>query len=312
LVAEVLLFDRVVIPVPPDGDVEEERRWAVNKWQPKRQQRMLDILGDGGGDEDLAVTIPWTPAKRDRFSALSDALKAPQERAQLLSDLRFDAAYLKPGVGPDAFMMTRMLLTREHDGREKEYEQRLPHVWVERVVPAYASFKAANEELALQPVHGAEQASAEVIGWELFIPENSDWSDERTLEVAARLSRDDDYRLEREAFRDWWRDELNRGRPAKSAVEDLVKRADRINNITKKRARRTRVLRSFAVLGGTTAAVGFWFPPIAVAGGVVALVSVGADWILKDETMPATLGPAAMFRDARKHLGWHQGSGVLS
>ena len=295
LVAQVLLFDRLVIPVPPDGDTEQERRWAANGWKPERQRRMLDILGVAGGGGDLAVPIPWTRSKRERFG---------QDRARLVSALRFDASNIGPDVDP--YAMTRILLTREHDDREMEYQRRLPQVWVEKVVPAYGSFVAANRELGLHAVAGPAPpgSAAQVIGWELLVPEDSDWSDDHALEAAAALARTDDYRMEREVFRDWWKSNVGEGMPAQAAVRELVRRAERINQITRGRERRTRLLRGFAAMGATAGLAGAWLPPAAIAGGVIALVSLGADWVLKDEAMPAALGPAAMFTDARKHLGW--------
>ena len=306
LVAEVLLFDRIVVPVPPEGDLEEENRWSANQWDPERQRRLLDILGDGGGREDLAVPVPWTRSKRDRFKELWKGLQAEPgkvgaERSELLSALRFDTTQLQP----DAMMASRMMLTRDYDSGEEKYMRRLPRVYVEGVVPAYASFQAANKELALRVIEQRPtQAFAQVIGWELFLPEQSGWSDEQALEAAAALARNDDYRLERETFRVWWRTKIGTGTPAAEAVTEMVKYADKINEIARRKEKRTRVLRSFAALGGMTAIAGAWFPPAAVAGGVIALASVGADWVLKDLEMSPVLAPFAMFADARKHLGW--------
>jgi hypothetical protein len=73
--------------------------------------------------------------------------------------------------------------------------------------------------------------TAEVIGWELFVPDDEGGSDERSLEAAAKLARSDDYRLERETFREWWRKELEKGRPADDALRELTKRAGRLNEI---------------------------------------------------------------------------------
>jgi hypothetical protein len=312
LVADVLLFDRVVTPTPPTGDEEEERRWVRNKWDPARQRRFLSILGQSGGDDDLAVTVPWTQAKRDRFQALSEASnESPtarsRERAMLAADLRFDSAQLKP----DAQMMTRMILTREYDEHEADYAQTLPRTWVESIVPAYASFKMADQELKLRVKQPAEsparktQPVAQVIGWSLFVPANSDWSDEKSLEEAAKLARTENYRLERESFRDWWRSNVGLGLPAENAVRELAKRADRLNKIAKARRRRTRTLRAFAVFGGATSAATFWFPPVAVPSGLIAVASVGAEALMKSDDSPAALAPAAMFYDARKQLGWY-------
>jgi hypothetical protein len=65
-VAEVLLFDRLVIPRPatekemkaeglgPPSEDEVER-WRNRNWFPERQRELLDILGE----YDLAIELPW-------------------------------------------------------------------------------------------------------------------------------------------------------------------------------------------------------------------------------------------------------------
>jgi hypothetical protein len=301
-----------VIPIPPPGDESQTRDWRRNRWNPDRLRRFLDILGDSGGIEDLAVPVPWTGRKRAMFRALSgeldEAADLRKERGDLLRQLRFDVEQLKP----DALMMTRMILTREYDSMEEAYMATLPRTWVESVVPAYASFERAERELSLAaPGAGARSVpTAEVVGWELLVPEvpiasKRNWSDERSLEAAAALARTDDYRLERETFRDWWRKEVGAGRPPEDALRELTKRADRLNEIARGKAGKTRTLRSFAVFGGAAGVAGVWFPPVAIAGGVLALVSVGADWVLKDKSQPTALAPAAMFHSARKQLGWY-------
>ncbi len=99
-------------------------------------------------------------------------------------------------------MATRMFLTREYDDREDDYVKALPHVWVEKVMPAYASYRSADAMLGFRRNAGSEGAAVEVLGWELFVPEDSNLSDYQTLEAAAKIARSDDFRMERESFRD--------------------------------------------------------------------------------------------------------------
>jgi hypothetical protein len=305
LMAEVLLFDRVVMPVPPTDDTEEQKRWRTNRWDPTRQRRMLDILGDGPSDTDLAVTIPWTQTKRSQFRTLSDdRAQVPQarclEREQLLRDLQLDASQL---INADAYQISRMILTREYDSQEESYARNLPQADVEAVVPAYNTFKAADSELLLRTDTGLA-LDASLIGWNLFLPAESSWSDEVALEHAAKIARNEDYRGEREIFRDWWRQKIGFGTPPELALRDLVQRADKLNAVVKKMDQKTRVLRSFAILGGGVGIAGVWFPPLAVAGGCMMLVGVGADWLWRARAPSPVLAPAAMFTDARKQLGW--------
>jgi hypothetical protein len=57
-VADLLLYDRLVVPVPAEDD---RARWDEFGWQPDRQEILLDVLGD------LARRIVWSPSLRDQF-----------------------------------------------------------------------------------------------------------------------------------------------------------------------------------------------------------------------------------------------------
>ena len=56
-VADLLLYDRLLIPTPAPDDLE---RWK-NKWDPERQARMLEILGP------FAERIEWSAPRQDEW-----------------------------------------------------------------------------------------------------------------------------------------------------------------------------------------------------------------------------------------------------
>jgi hypothetical protein len=315
LVAAVLLFDRLVMPVPPDGDTAELARWS-KQWDPDRQRRMIGILGDDGDRDDLVVTIPWTKPKREEFGMMSAEAILPRTspgaaaRAETLRRLRFDAETLAQ-PRPDGYHLTRMILTDERNfDRDNAYADRLPRALVEGVVPAYGSFADADAELGIRPIvkPPAEQrlSPSWIVGWELLVPEDNEWSDEKALEEAAQLARTEDYRAERLAMRDWWGPQIMLGRTPKDALRDLLGRAEKLNTMTRRDNRRTTTLRGFAVVGGLIAAGGAWCPPVALAGGLLAAASLTADWVWPEGSAAAAtaLAPAAMFSDIRKQFGW--------
>lgn len=43
-VADAMLYDRLVLPVPPANDKSEWERWTAKGWNPQRQQTLIEIL----------------------------------------------------------------------------------------------------------------------------------------------------------------------------------------------------------------------------------------------------------------------------
>jgi hypothetical protein len=86
-VTDVMLYDRLVIPVPPDDPDEDDKKlWAT--WDVKRQMELLEVLGD------RARRVKWDERRRKAWKT------------------RFEAAKATAGeTAPDAFRMTRMELT---------------------------------------------------------------------------------------------------------------------------------------------------------------------------------------------------------
>jgi hypothetical protein len=67
-VADVIMYDRLVIPVPPSrwGDNkaaanDEWERWEQNGWDPAKQSQLLGILGN------LAVQVEWNAQWHDKW-----------------------------------------------------------------------------------------------------------------------------------------------------------------------------------------------------------------------------------------------------
>ena len=52
-VAELVLFDRVVLPQPPENDTDEYKRWTDFGWRPDDLRETVKRL------EEFAVPVPW-------------------------------------------------------------------------------------------------------------------------------------------------------------------------------------------------------------------------------------------------------------
>jgi hypothetical protein len=118
-VADVILYDRVVIPVPPSDDPDEEARWDAN-WNPERQRALLAVLGD------FAHTIEWSSELRDEWSTLRSS--PPHEHVDEDEEEGDVGGYLTL----DPFAATRAVVA----GRVRE---RLPRNQDARVLTVYGT-----------------------------------------------------------------------------------------------------------------------------------------------------------------------------
>jgi hypothetical protein len=70
LTANVLLYDRLVLPVVAEHSERDERDdWAKAGWEPDLQDSRLEQL------DELAVQKPWDEHRRELFKAKSKELK---------------------------------------------------------------------------------------------------------------------------------------------------------------------------------------------------------------------------------------------
>lgn len=89
LAADVLLYDRLLFPVPPNED--ERKRWRSEGWDPDLQESRLDVLGD------LAKTMEWDTNRQQTYS-------------KELNKLR------EEGRKVNGFLLTGILLAKEVQG----------------------------------------------------------------------------------------------------------------------------------------------------------------------------------------------------
>src|ERR1700685_1361367 len=70
-IADVLLYDRLVIPTLPEADAETE--WPV-EWDLEKQKSLLADLGE------LAIPVPWTKERRSEWQKRFDGQRAEERR----------------------------------------------------------------------------------------------------------------------------------------------------------------------------------------------------------------------------------------
>src|SRR5215472_5359610 len=149
-VADVLLYDRLLIPAKPaDKDPKE---WP-KEWDHERLKRALDILGE------LAIPIPWTDKLSEQWSTKYNAGKT--ERAKAKSDLVTNAGFEIQNLQMFEFQhrlnATRMVLVERTDAADEALFQRLratakarPGATLETVA-AYTSFDNFAAEVPVKP-----------------------------------------------------------------------------------------------------------------------------------------------------------------
>ena len=111
-IADLILYDRLVVPVPPSNDPAEWKRWEDAKWRPERQQLLLKELGD------YVKRVQWTPELRAKW----DVMQGDEENdtaSWVGGDLEMTAdgdRTVREGGG-DPYGDTRLVLARDQGAK---------------------------------------------------------------------------------------------------------------------------------------------------------------------------------------------------
>jgi len=278
-VAEVMLYDRLVIPVPPDD--KERARWRESGWQPERLDKLLEILGD------RAYVVNWDDERQKRWKARYDA-----------------GADIAQAVPDWAFAATRTELT-----------QGLPrHVTGIQVITNYTAMAELERDLRLRPTAEGEiplcgGTALAIIGHEFLVPDDPRWSHEDLLREAVDLSSERTSRRKRASFWRWEREFLDdTGITDQSAIRDAFEEMQDLLEEEKALVRKkwTRTGTQFAFLVGSVALglLGGPLTAVAVGGAFVSVGQFAADRLLAGPNNP-TDKPVSLLRDIRKHFGWN-------
>jgi hypothetical protein len=221
-VAEVLLYDRLIIPFPPDK--KERDRWEGNKWKPDLQEKKLKILGDS------AVRVPWDENKQQIFENAFTTTRAAS----------FDIKHIVKK--PDGYEMTRKLLT-------KEFLPELPYgvskVWAVTAFPSLVKYQKASKN---QQTPQYEEELAMVLSNRFLIPEDPGKSDDELLKKAVQLSKREDFKENRIKFYKWQEDIIEQGITDKKAIEEMEQYLQKYNEVVKKRNKEVRLKFAFLAI----------------------------------------------------------------
>jgi hypothetical protein len=281
-VADVLLYDKLVIPYPPDG--KERERWAKKKWDPAKLSKVLKLLDE----YELVEQIPWDGPKIDFFKS----------RAAMARQLDNEMA-----LG-----MTRWLLA---DKFKPETDIPGPKPWI---VPAYPSPLAFKKEVRIgkpKPYDHSDLCVA--LSNRFLVPSGPDIFDSKLelLRKAADIAKDSDFIANRKRFYDWQDRVAREGYSQDEAEQEMNRYLEKYKKLVKKAWRQVYWRVSFTLVSvGASLAGTLMGNPLLSAGtavsGIGSLASL-AQFIkfdMKPNIQEDECMPAAMFHAARKHLGF--------
>lgn len=222
LVTEVLLFDRLVVPVPEWNDAQSVQRWKTEGWQPEQLHDCLDILRVKTDTADgLALAVPWDQTKEDRFTqAMSTAAAiATQQREP-------DKPYYC-----DPFNMTRQLI-------RDEFLPALPR-GVSKAWPVanFASADQFREQLPNDTI-GRNVHFALTMSHEFLTPIGKDINHDM-LRRAVDLSTSDAFRGKRQAFYSWQEGIVEENISDEKAIEEMEQQLKALDEATRRAFRET-------------------------------------------------------------------------
>jgi hypothetical protein len=297
-VSDVLIYDRLVIPIPDPNNPESERSWADRGYRPDDQRRCLDILGVKTDWKDgLALTVPWDSSKEERFRTRMNAAAA----------LTAQKNSPKATYYMDPFAMTREL-------NAGEFRPALPadvtKAWAVAAYPSAAAFRedlAASHRMAgIAPGEDRRSQLAFELRHRFLTPERPD-PDHEMLKRAADLSRKDDFRRKRALFYAWQENIIENEIDDEKAIRELEQLLDDYNKATQKAFGEVIAKAVF-----TTLAIGVGIGGAAVAGGLAGLAAAGGAGLIefgrfwafdrKPKIDDGDLNAAAMIHDAEKTL----------
>ncbi|MGA2889855.1 MAG: hypothetical protein ABSE51_17550 [Terracidiphilus sp.] len=325
-VADVLLFDKLVIPRPatptelyaegqldPNGDQRD--RGIQQGWGPDRQRELLDVLGE----YELAVELPWgNQAQRDwqiihdqpDLSQLecgrSDLTQAIETQIRLANEN--DVAYIMTGSVLSLYVANML----HNDVATRLFAlAKIPDVPVEPVI-AYGSYAEFSTDQGLRLAEGenpdAPAAPYAMFGWEFFVPEDNHSSDAHLLRKAAKLATRSDLCEARQSFQGWLKLMYGSNVDQRDAYDHMMKMLDEYRKIVRESGLATvaRYAAKAAPVLAPLAGLALHSAGAGVGVGVAASsASLCLEWLLPSPQIPDRLRPAALLYDARQFFYKH-------
>lgn len=313
-VAEVLLYDRLVVPHPPDE--AERARWRTMGWVPGRLDARLELLGD------LAIRVPWDAWRRGQFQARYAAARGARDDVQVLAG----AMAAAEGQGRqfdlerDAMYVTRMVLTDAGSMALPDdlkavlrVRQDLADVAPVAAYPSAAAFKH-DYRPTLRPT--TPEHLGFLLAHRFLVPRLAGRPERDTLKEAVALARDEEFRALRAAMYAWQATVIERGLTEQQALDEMDTYVRKYNARVQREFKQTvarYVFTAFKIAASKAPALLLASQGIPVdTPGVKEGLEAGAEIIVaaiqsrvlgaEQSQSPHEVTPDAMFRSAAKRL----------
>lgn len=225
LAVEVLLYDKLVIPVPVTN--ADQDRWKTRGWDPKLQEFRLQMLGD------LAYRANW--GYRDSDSAIH--LWA-QQFAYLENDIADIVKEARQNLG---YHLTRQVLAQQKYPLPRGVEK------IDLIV-AYQSEKTFRLDFRLETVSNDRADLALKLGQRIAVP-LLEGDQEHAFISSVELARDQEYRSKRTAVYALQDQILSDSQPVMETVQELEQRTEELIAYVKLMTKKVSFTFAFALVG---------------------------------------------------------------
>jgi hypothetical protein len=311
-VAEIVLFDRLVIPVPPEDNDAQFQDWKRQGWRPKQLSDIVKRL------EDLVVPLPWSEQLRAEWQGSYDEQfphRRTERRFRLARQVGFDFEQIRRARAdsPSRHLTRAVLrnaLNQKSDELLYQHMRRLnldPAAEVE-VVLGYGSYPDFQRDLPLK--FGRSRSNQKLdsnllVRWNFLVPNDSGLPDAKLLSKAIKLSRKSEFRESRREFHSWRRKLLKKGVSVEKATTEMEYCLKVYTDIMRKRKGRNAVRTALQFMAVTVPLADFVVDHL----GSVSAVAFGIGSILADKWLPEpAVGTrekfTALVYDSRKAFGW--------
>ena len=288
-VADVLLYDRLLIPTLPDD--EDPATWKQD-WDIEKQRIAFDVL------EELAIPIPWTQQYHKTWEAYSNTAQNGMLRVDMAEAIADRVRF--PEQEALDLQRTRMVLADDPALKDLHATSKARPGSVVETVVAYPDYQAFSADVKLPGIAGkapaARNGTLSIFGWKIPLicrTADGETDDRKLLQSAVKLARKTEFIEMRGDFYKWLSDMFAAKVSPEDARADLEKRITEYDQFV--RAEGLGALTRWAIkIAGA-------FDPLGVVNEIFS--GPNEDYFglapARNET-PLRLRPAAMFHDIRR------------